>query len=43
MTATITWNVAWTSSGAIASSGTLPPITRTAQTTLRVVEAQTLN
>ena len=43
MTATITWNVAWTSSGAIATSGALPPITRTAQTTLRVVEAQTLN
>ncbi len=43
MTATITWQVSWTASGVINASGTLPPITRSAQTSLRVVEAQTLN
>jgi hypothetical protein len=43
MTATITWNVSWTSGGAISASGTLPPMARSAQTTLRVIEAETLN
>ena len=43
MTATITWSVSWTASGAISTSGTLPPMARSAQTTLRVVEAETLN
>jgi hypothetical protein len=43
MTATITWQVSWTASGLINTTGTLPPITRTSQASLRVIEAQTLN
>lgn len=43
MTATITWTVSWTASGAIGASGTLPPMARSAAMTLRVIEAQALN
>jgi hypothetical protein len=43
MTATITWEVAWTAAGAIGASGTLPPMARSAATELRVIEAETLN
>jgi len=43
MTATITWDVSWTTTGAIGASGTLPPMARSAATELRVIEAETLN
>jgi hypothetical protein len=43
MTATITWAIRWTASGAISASGSLPPLERSAQTSLRVVEAEALN
>ena len=43
MTATITWDVAWTTTGAIGASGTLPPMARSGATELRVIEAETLN
>jgi len=43
MTATTTWAIRWTASGAISTSGSLPPLERSAQTRLRVVEAETLH
>ena len=43
MTATSTWVIRWTASGAVIASGTLPPLERSAQTSLRVVEAEALN
>jgi hypothetical protein len=43
MTATITWAIRWTASGAISASGSLPPLERSAQASLRVVEAEALN
>jgi hypothetical protein len=43
MTATITWAIRWTASGAISASGSLAPLERSAQTSLRVVEAEALN
>lgn len=43
MTATTTWAIRWTASGAISTSGSLPPLERSAQTSLRVVEAEALN
>ncbi len=41
VTATIIWQVTWTASSG--ATGTLPPITRSSQVTLRVAEAQALN
>jgi hypothetical protein len=43
MTATSTWVIRWTASGAVSASGTLPSLERSAQTSLRVVEAEALN
>ncbi len=43
VSATTIWRVTWVASGSVDASGTLPPLARSAQTTLRVVEAQTLN
>ncbi len=40
--ATTTWRIAWTATGATAS-GTLPPLSRTSQTALRVAEVQAIN
>jgi hypothetical protein len=42
VTATTTWRITWTATGA-AASGTLPPLTRTSQTALRVAEVQAIN
>jgi len=43
VTATTTWAIRWTASGAISAGGSLPPLERSAQTGLRVVEAEALN
>ena len=43
MTATTTWTIRWTASGAVSASGSLPPLERSAQTSVRVVEAEALN
>lgn len=43
VTATTTWRVVWTATGRAAGSGVLPPITRSAQITLRVAQAEALN
>jgi hypothetical protein len=43
MTATTTWTIRWTASGAVSASGSLPPLGRSAQTSVRVVEAEALN
>lgn len=43
LSATTTWQITWAASGAVTASGALPPLARTAQTTLRVAEAQALN
>jgi hypothetical protein len=43
VTATTTWAISWTATGAAAASGTLPPLLRTATTTVRVAEAQAIN
>jgi hypothetical protein len=42
VTATTTWQITWTATGATASS-TLPPLSRTSQTALRVAEVQAIN
>jgi hypothetical protein len=41
VTATTSWRVTWTASNG--TIGTLPPITRSSQISLRVAEAQALN
>jgi hypothetical protein len=41
VTATITWQVTWTST--IGVGGTLPPLARSSQTSLRVAEAEAIN
>jgi hypothetical protein len=43
VTATTTWQLTWTATGVTAASGTLPPLLRTSQTSLRVAEAQAIN
>jgi hypothetical protein len=43
VTATTTWRLTWVASGVVAASGSLAPLLRTATTTLRVAEAQTVN
>jgi hypothetical protein len=42
VTATTTWRIAWTATGA-AGAGTLPPLSRSSQTALRVAEVQAIN
>jgi hypothetical protein len=42
VTATTTWRITWTAQGA-PGAGTLPPLTRTSQTSLGVAEVQALN
>jgi hypothetical protein len=42
VTATTTWRITWTATG-LAASGSLPPLTRTSQTALRVAEVQAIN
>jgi hypothetical protein len=41
--ATTSWRISWVASGVVAASGTLAPLERTATTSLRVAEAQTVN
>ena len=43
VTATTTWRITWVASGVVAASGSLAPLLRTATTSLRVAEAQTVN
>jgi hypothetical protein len=43
VTATTTWAITWTATGVVAASGTLPPLLRTSQTSLRVAEAEAIN
>jgi hypothetical protein len=43
VTATTSWRISWVASGVVAASGTLEPLARTATTSLRVAEAQTVN
>jgi hypothetical protein len=43
VTATTTWNIAWTASGSVTGGGTLPPLARSAQTALAVAEVQAIN
>ncbi len=43
VTATTTWNITWTASGSVTGGGTLPPLARSAQTTLAVAEVQAIN
>jgi hypothetical protein len=43
VTATTSWRITWVASGVVAASGSLAPLLRTATTTLRVAEAQTVN
>jgi hypothetical protein len=43
VSATTTWALRWTATGAVTTSGTLPPLLRTSTTTLRVAEAQAIN
>jgi hypothetical protein len=43
MTATTIWTIRWTASGALTTSGSLPPLERSARTSVRVVEAEALN
>jgi hypothetical protein len=43
VTATTSWRISWVASGVVAASGSLAPLARTATTTLRVAEAQTVN
>lgn len=43
VSATITWALSWTATGAVATSGTLPALLRTSTTTIRVAEAQAIN
>lgn len=43
VTATTTWNITWTASGSVTGGGTLPPLTRSAQTALAVAEVQAIN
>jgi hypothetical protein len=43
VTATTSWRISWVASGVVAASGTLAPLERTATTSLRVAEAQTVN
>jgi len=42
VTATTTWRITWTATGA-AGAGTLPPLSRSSQTALRVAEVQAIN
>lgn len=42
VTATTTWRITWTASGG-AGGGTLPPLSRSSQTALRVAEVQAIN
>jgi hypothetical protein len=42
VTATTTWRITWTATGGTAS-GSLPPLSRTSQTALRVAEVQAIN
>jgi hypothetical protein len=42
VTATTTWRITWTAAGA-AGGGTLPPLSRSSQTALRVAEVQAIN
>ncbi len=42
VTATTTWRITWTATGA-AGAGTLPPLSRSSQTPLRVAEVQAIN
>jgi hypothetical protein len=43
VSATTTWALSWTATGAVTASGTLPPLQRTSTTTVRVAEAQAIN
>ena len=43
VSATTSWRISWVASGVVAGSGTLAPLERTATTSLRVAEAQTVN
>jgi hypothetical protein len=43
VTATTTWRITWVASGVVAASSSLTPLLRTATTSLRVAEAQTVN
>jgi hypothetical protein len=43
VSATTTWALRWTATGAVTASGTLPPLLRTSTTSLRVAEAQAIN
>jgi hypothetical protein len=43
VSATTSWRISWVASGVVAASGTLAPLERTATTSLRVAEAQTVN
>lgn len=43
VTATTTWSITWTASGSVTGGGTLPPLARSAQTTLAVAEVQAVN
>lgn len=42
VTATITWSVSWTASGAASGSGTLPDLTTSGSTTLRVEQIESV-
>jgi len=43
VTATTTWTITWTAGGSVTGGGTLPPLARSAQTTLAVAEVQAIN